>query len=175
MGLTEVVDEREETSTEKHCEGHSSQGVSVLKETRRKSSLVALPELDGNKDGDHGAETTEETNDARVAPSIIGATPLQSEEETDNGRDEDGGTGEVELADAVHERHVDAVGAVAVDVDEEEHDDHGDTTNGKVDVETPAPSGMLSESTSKKRTSNGSNTPHTTDETKCKRTLLKRH
>ena len=100
---------------------------------------------------------------------------MQGEEKTDDGRDEDGSASKVKLADTVHESQVDAVGAVAVDMDEEEDDDHGEATDGKVDVEAPSPGGMLGEGTTKKRTSNGSNTPHAANKTKGKRSLLKRH
>lgn len=100
---------------------------------------------------------------------------MQSKEKADNGGDEDSGTSEVELANALHEREVDAIGGVAVDMDEEEDDDHGETTDGKVDVETPAPSCIFGECTSEKRTRDGCNSPHTTDETKGKRTLLEGH
>lgn len=60
-------------------------------------------------------------------------------------------------------------------MDEEEDDDHGDTTDGEVDVEAPSPSSMLGESTTKKGAGDRGDTPHATDETKGERTFLKRH
>lgn len=119
--------------------------------------------MDANEDGNHGSKATEKTDDTRVVPGIFSATPLQSKEQADNGRDENGGASKVELANASHKGHVDGVRVVAVNLDKEEDDEHGQTSNGKVDVETPAPGCMFSKGTSEKRTSNGSDTPHTTD------------
>lgn len=175
MTLTEIVDEREETGTKEHGEDDSGQSVPVLEQTRRESSLITLPELDANEDGNHGSKATEETDDTRVVPGIFSTTPLQSKEQADNGRDENGGASKVELAKAIHEGHVDGVRVVAINLDKEEDDEHGQAANGKVDVETPAPGCMFSEGTSKERASNGSDTPHTTDKTKGKRTLFERH
>lgn len=131
--------------------------------------------MDANEDGNHGSKATEETDDTRVVPGIFSTTPLQSKEQADNGRDENGGASKVELAKTIHEGHVDSVRVIAVNLDKEEDNEHGQAANGKVDVETPAPGGMFSKGTSEKRASNGGDTPHTTDKTKGKRTLFERH
>lgn len=175
VGLTEIVDEREETGTKEHGKNDGGQGVSVLEQTRGESSLITLPELDADEDGNHSSKATEETDDTRVVPGIFGTTPLQSKEQADDGRDEDGGASKVEFANAIHEGHVDSVRVVAVNMDEEEDDDHGEATDGEVDVETPTPGCVLGKCTSKKGTGDRSDTPHATNETKGKRTLLKRH
>lgn len=60
-------------------------------------------------------------------------------------------------------------------MDEEEDNDHGNATDGEVDVEAPSPSSMLGEGTAEKGAGDGGNTPHTADETKGERTLLERH
>lgn len=137
--------------------------------------MIALPELDADENGNHEAEANEEANDAGVAPCVVGAAPLEGEQEADNGGDEDGGTVEVKLTKTGGEGHILGFGRVAVDVDKEEDDDHGETTDGQIDVKAPAPGGMLGEGTAEERTSNTGNTPHATNEAESKRSLLKRH
>ena len=174
-GLTEVVDQREETGAKEHGEQHGEQDIAVLKQARRQCAPVFLPELDADEDDDHGAETTEQANDLGVVPRVLGTTPLQSEEEADDGGDEDGRAIEIELTDSLNKSLVDRICRVTVDLDEEEDDNHGKTTDGQVDVEAPAPSDVLGEDTTQKRAGDGCDTPHTTDEAKSHRSSLQRH
>lgn len=129
--LTKVVDQGEEASTKEEREEHGKEGIPVLEQAGRQSSPILLPELDTNEDCNHQPETNEEANDLRVIPGVFGTAPLEGEEETDNTRDEDGSAGEIELFDAFEECHVLGIGRVAVDMEEEEDDNHSQAADGK--------------------------------------------
>lgn len=173
--LTEVVDKGEEAGTKEEGKEHGAHGVAVLEQARGQSSTVTLPELNTNEDGNHETKADKEADDARVAPGIISTTPLQSKQKADDGRDEDGGTDEIEHADTLEKGHLAGLCRVTVNMDEEEDDDHGEATDGEVDVEAPTPGCVLGEDTAKEGTSDGSDTPHATDETKSERTFLEGH
>lgn len=137
--LTKIKDEGEETSAEEETEHHGSKNVAVLEHSRRQCSLVSLPELDTNEDDEHEAKANEQANDLGVAPGIFRATPLQGQDETHNGGDEDGGAQEIDLEDALQDSHAQSVVRVAVDVQQEDDDEHGKAADGEVDVEAPSP------------------------------------
>lgn len=152
--LTQIVDEREEAGTKKHGKHHREKDVPVLEKPRRKGAAVLLPKLNANEDENHGAETTEQANNGSAFPWILGTSPLKSKEEADDGWDKDGCSGDVQLSEAAKERLADCSSSVAGNTDEKEDDDHRETADWEVDVKTPAPSDILSESTSEQGTSN---------------------
>lgn len=191
---TEIVDEREEACSEEEGKKHGEESIAILEQTRRQGSFIPLPQLDADEDGNHESEADKQADDARVAPRVVGASPLQCKKQTDDGRDEDDEAQDVELAHAGDEAHVHSGGVVAVDLDKEEDDDHGDGTNGQVDVEAPAPSAPISETaivcvraskhmyvwpvnlrSAEKRTSYTGDSPHATDETESHRAFAQRH
>lgn len=173
--LTEVEDEREETGTKEEGEEHGNQSVSVFEKTRRKCSPIALPKLDANEDGNHETKSNKQANNLGIVPGVLSTTPLKSQEKTDDRRNEDCGTSEIESENTSEEGFVLGFVGVAVDVNEKKDDNHGQATDGQVDVEAPSPGGVFGEDTSEKRTCHGSNPPHTTNETECERALLKGH
>lgn len=173
--LTEVEDEREETGAEEEGEEHGNQSVSVLEKTRGKCSLIALPKLNTNEDGNHETKSNKQANDLGVVPGVLSTTPLKSQEKTDDTGNEDCGTSEIESENTSEEGFVLGFVGVAVDVNEKEDDDHGQATDRQVDVEAPSPGSVFGEDSSEKGTCDGSNSPHTTNETECERTLLKGH
>lgn len=175
MPLTKIKDEGEEASAEEETKHHGSKNVTVLEHSRRQCSLVSLPELDTNKDEDHEAEANEQANDLGVAPSILRATPLQSQDEAHNGGDEDCRAEEIDLKDALHDGHAQSVVRVAVDVQQEGDDEHGEAADGEVDVEAPSPGDLLGEGTAEERTGDGGDSPHATDEAKGNGTLFEGH
>lgn len=103
--LTKIKDEGEEASAEEETEHHGSKNIAVLEHSRWQCSLVSLPELDTNKDDEHEAKANKQANDLGIAPSILGATPLQGQDETHNGGDEDGRAEEIDLKDALQDGH----------------------------------------------------------------------
>lgn len=99
---------------------------------------------------------------------------MQSEKETDDGGNEDGGADDIELHKALDERLSVRV-VVAVEMKQEEDEDHGDATDGQVDVETPPPGCLLSEGASQERSSDGRDSPHAADQAEGQRALLQGH
>lgn len=82
--------QREEVHHQRHRrragEGEpSSRGDSALRQNMRwYHSCVFLPCLDGGKRDDADGEDDKEGNDATRAPGVLGASPLQCEQEADN-------------------------------------------------------------------------------------------
>lgn len=58
---------------------------------------------------------------------------------------------------------------------EDEDDEHGETTDGEVDVEAPSPGDLFGENTAEERTGNRGDSPHATDEAKGNGTSFKGH
>lgn len=100
---------------------------------------------------------------------------MQSQQETHNGGNEDARTEEVDLEDAGQDGHVERIFRVAVNVQDEDDNEHSEATDGEVDVEAPSPGDVFCESTAEERTGDGGDSPHATDETKGKGTLVERH
>ena len=61
-----------------------------LNSPRWQRPVVTLPELDADEDDDHEPEANKQTDDARAVPRILGAAPLQGEQQADDGRNENG-------------------------------------------------------------------------------------
>lgn len=116
MPLTKIKDEGEETSAEEETEHHGSKNIAVLEHSRWQGSLVSLPELNANEDEDHEAKADEQANNLGITPSIFRATPLQGQDETHNGRNEDGSAQKVDLEDALQDGHAQGIVRVAVDM-----------------------------------------------------------
>lgn len=173
--LTKVKDEGEEASAEEETEHHGSKNVAVLEHSRRQCSLVSFPELDTNKHKDHEAKANKQANNLGVAPSILRATPLQGQDETHNGGDEDGRAEEIDFENTLQDSHAQSGVRVAVDVQQEDDNEHGEAADGEVDVETPSPGDLLGEDTAEERTGDGGDSPHATDEAKGNGTPLEGH
>ncbi len=89
---------------EPHSEEHGENGACASralfeKDARWDSRSVAAVELHEDEDCDYQTETEEAAPDSRVVPGVDAATPLEGEEEADDGADEEEGTEEVDLAD----------------------------------------------------------------------------
>jgi hypothetical protein len=116
-----------------------------------------LLELNANEDQNHEPEADEQADDARVVPGVVSAAPLQSEQQTNDGGNEDGGAEQIELQNALHPRL--AVGIVTgLDVEEEEDDGHGNAAEGQVDVEAPSPGCVVGEGASEEGAGDGLHT-----------------
>ena len=173
--LTKIIDHGEKSSSKEQRKQHGAEDIAVLEQAGGQCPLVALPKLNTDEDGNHDRGATEETDDPRVAPRVGSAAPLKGEQQADDGRDEDGGAVQIQLAEAGHETLLDGVARVAVDLDEEEGDDHGHAADGQVDVKAPPPSDVLREDTSEKGTGNRRDSPHASDETEGERASFKGH
>lgn len=150
--LTEIIDKWEEPGAKEHGEKHSKEHIAVLEKPGRQCSAVLLPHLNTNEDGDHGTKAAEEPDDLGVVPGVVRTAPLQGKKKADDGGNEDGGTGNIQLSDARPDSLADGVVRVAVNLDEEEDDSHGESADRKVDVEAPAPGNMVGKGTTEKRT-----------------------
>jgi hypothetical protein len=58
---------------------------------------------------------------------------------------------------------------------QEDDKDHGDASDGKVDVEAPSPGDFLGKGTAEERAGDRGDSPHSADEAKGKRALFKGH
>lgn len=125
--------------------------------------------MDNDKENQHGAGADKKANDARVAPGIVGTTPLQSQEEADDGRDEDGAADEVELQNALKDGEALREFGVALDVDHPHDNGHGEAADGEINVEAPAPGDIVGKRAAEQRTGDGGDAPHAADETKGER------
>ena len=114
-----------------------------------------------------------ECNDASIVPGVFAATPLESEQQADDRGKEEERAEQVQLSHLFLERlgAQDGLGTLEPKQDKEE----SDPSNWQVDVETPAPSEMVSESTSHKRTSDVGNSEHGSHKTDVHRALFQRN
>ncbi|GJC89739.1 hypothetical protein ColLi_12577 [Colletotrichum liriopes] len=172
--LTQVVDEGEEGGAEEAAEEHGADDVAVLEELGGQRALVALPELDADEDDDHEREADKQADDGGAVPGVLGAAPLQSEDQADDGGEEDGGADEVELQDALDESLAQGV-VLFADGQEEEDEDHGNAADGQVDVEAPSPGRLLREDAAEQRPCHGGDAPHAADKPESQRPLVEGH
>lgn len=104
---------------------------------RRQRREVALPQLDAGEHQDQQPEAQQTSPDLGVGPGVDRATPLEGEEEADDGADEEEGADEVDLADLLLQGQV-AVFADRI-LEKEKHRRDRDRPDGQVDIEAPAP------------------------------------
>ena len=89
-----------ETHGEEHGEQCAGGGGTVLEENaRRDCGAVASVELEGDEDDNDEAEPENAAPDFRVVPRVDGAAPLEGEEQTRDGTDQEEGAEEVDLPD----------------------------------------------------------------------------
>ena len=103
----------------------------------REGRRVTFPELDSREGGYQQPEAENTAPHLGVGPRVGRSTPLESEQQANNGTDQEEGTQEVDLADFLFEGQV-AVFSHRI-LEEEEHGRDGDGSNGKIDIEAPAP------------------------------------
>jgi hypothetical protein len=111
--LTKPIDQWEEGRPKKEGKQESAQNIAILEQPRWQRSVLLLPELDPDKNQDEQSEPNEEADDARVIPRVSRPAPLQRQDQADNGGNQDGQTGQIELADALYRREaIRVVGAI---------------------------------------------------------------
>ena len=98
----EIEHEQEEAACKEEGEPDGSGDAALGEDAGWQCSAVAEPDLGGDKENEEDATSDEETDNASAFPWVGGAAPLQSEEEADDGRDQDGSADEVELLDFVY-------------------------------------------------------------------------
>lgn len=117
---------------------HFVRSTAKARERRRRPALTV--------DAAPGVEigTLPGRNDAAAFPGVLGAAPLEGEQQADDGGEEEGCALEVEFADLLREGGVDLCG---LPLDGEEGDDEGGGygAEGEVDVEAPAPGEVVGE------------------------------
>lgn len=101
------------------------------------------------------------------------ATPLKGQKETDNTRNENGGTNSIELGELLAERLLCCV--TIGNPEEKRREGESDTADWQVDVEAPAPGDIRCESTADQRTNDRSQTEDGAEEALEHGSLLKRH
>ncbi len=164
----------EEGST--HCKGvaRAKGDAALLDNARRQGCDVPLHKLQDDKGNDENTKQHEERNNARILPAVLGAAPLQRQQQTDNGWDEDSGAVRVKLPQLLEHRQV-ADLVAARRVEEEGDADDSDGANGQVDVEAPAPRDLVGEDAAQKRAGNRGDSEHGADEARVYGPLAQRH
>jgi hypothetical protein len=116
----------------------------LLHDTQGHRRLVALEVLHDEPRNQEDREEDQEKDDApRVPRVLVGAAPLQGEEDADDPVEEEAGPREVELGEEAFDPGEGVLGSVGDtvaigDVDEKEDGGEGDATEGEVDPETPS-------------------------------------
>lgn len=128
-------------------------------------SVILEVDLESDKTDDGEAEENEQGNDAAVTPFVDDTTPLEGEQEADDGGHEDGSAERVEVLESNPERLLLAL-RLLLKLEEGEKTNGRHGTNWKVDVETPSPCELLGEGSSHQRSSDRGNAVHRTNETK---------
>lgn len=142
----DVVDHDEESSTQHGNEPGGAPDIAVLENARRDSSILLFPDLDRDEANEKQTGNDEQGDDAAVLPLVFAATPLQSKEQADDSREEQGSTFEIELFDLLDPGSVD-LGCLTLDLEERDDEGSGDGADRQVDVEAPSPGKMVSEGT----------------------------
>lgn len=160
-----VIHEEEESTTEEEGEQGGSQHGALLQDLGWEGGLLANVDLGDGEENRQQTETDEQTDDAGVVPGVLVASPLEGQEKTDNRRDEQAGTDEIQLFDALQDR---LSGVLVRDGETEDEQDNRnrDTTDGQVNVEAPSPRDAVGEHTTKQGSSNTGNTPDHTEAAK---------
>ena len=90
-------------------------------------------------------EENEADDNAPTRPWILRAAPLKSKETTDDGDNEDGSTGKVQLHGTGRPEGNALLGLAGWGMKEEENDGQGHGAQRKVDVEAPSPGNVVGE------------------------------
>jgi hypothetical protein len=163
--LTQVVHQREEGGTKKEGKQHRAYDVPVLEQARRQRALIALPDLDADEDDDHDAEADKQADHDGAVPRVLGASPLQRQQQAHDGRHQHGGAGEIQAQDALqHRGAVSVVGPHRLDVQKQEDGQHRGAPNGQVDVEAPAPADVVGKGAAQQGPRNARDPPHGADQ-----------
>lgn len=72
--------------------------VAVLDQSGRHGGTILAPPLNANENDDQSTEDGEEGDDPGIAPGVLRTTPLQSEQQADDRREEEERSQEIELA-----------------------------------------------------------------------------
>lgn len=115
----------------------------LFEDVRRHGRLVLLPDLHACKRDDEHAKQHEKRDDPPVMPRVLGPAPLQREKDADDGRQKQGCPEDVELLQPVFPADSFAC-AVLVRVGEKENKYCGDKTEGEIDIEAGASTGLAS-------------------------------
>lgn len=132
----EVKNDYEEGASDADAEHKTRDHGLFIQDAKGYGSGIAFPILHGAEADEEQAKEDEEHDDSRVGPGVLGAAPLESEEEADDCGQEEDGANRVELLEAGSE----ADGAFFLTrgrFEEEGYGDERDGTNWEVDVETP--------------------------------------
>lgn len=140
----EVVHHYEESGAQHGAEPGGAPDVAVFKHARGDRGVFLLPDLDREEADDEEAGDDQQGDDAAALPGVLGAAPLEGEQQADDGGEEEGCAFEIEFADLLREGGVDLGG---LPLDGEEGDDEGGSygAEGEVDVEAPAPGEVVGE------------------------------
>lgn len=133
----QVVDDDHHGRAQRKGGPRAGQDAALQEDARRDGGGVGLEDLDQDEADEQDAGQDEQGDDAGAAPGVLGAAPLQGEQEADDGGQEEEEAEAVELGQllAVGQVGGGAVGDLEEDVDE----DHGDAAKGEVDIKAPAP------------------------------------
>lgn len=84
----QVVDQDEESTAEEQSKERGGKDAAVLEHARGQGSLVSQLDLRECKEDSHDAEADEQADDPRIVPGVLVSSPLQGEQEADDGGDQ---------------------------------------------------------------------------------------
>lgn len=169
----DVVDGEEERSGKNEGEGAHDPDNTVLEDSDRNHGTLTLDVTGDGPDNGDGNPANKKTNDNRRVPSMSLATVLDSEDVRDGKTHHQNNAKGIHLKELLKERSLDRDRSTR-SLEEDEDDDSRDTSDGKVDVETPSPRDVIGESTTQERTDNTGDTVGSTDDTGKSRSFLGR-
>ena len=96
-----VEDEEKKSGADGDLEPGGKGDATLFDDSGRQRRHIFLPDLNGAEDDDQHTKDHEQCDDATVVPGILGTAPLESEKQADDARQEDGGSEEVKVLDAL--------------------------------------------------------------------------
>ena len=158
--MTYVVDHDEKGRPEAGAEKGARPNSPVEKDARRNRRALLQPGLNGEESNHQDAKDDKQGNDAAILPGVLGSTPLQRQQETDDGRNEHGCAEQVKRQDLLLQRQM-LLGERRLG-QLQKQDDEGDSDGPKrqVDVEAPAPADVVGEGSAHEGPGNRGNAVH---------------
>ena len=111
--------------------------------------------MDGDERNNQDTEDNKESNNSAVTPWVLRTSPLKSKKEANDGWKEGDSSWKIELSDASLPSDVLDCSTVWR-FEPDNNYGNGDSSNRKVNVETPSPADLVCEGTTKQWTSNTS-------------------
>jgi hypothetical protein len=143
--LTNVIHHDEKRATEEGSKPCRTPYIAVEEDAGGDRGRFLLPPLNAHKGYHEQAEYDEEGNNVTALPCVLAASPLQSEQQADDSREETKSAFDIKLSDFLPQC---PLGFPSTALDVEEGDDEGGSYSAKreVDVETPSPCKVVGKS-----------------------------